>query len=96
MKQMVVYEVVTSGDDRDVWFYGSRPEAITAARKSAKKGQERVETEVYCNYIRTDLRKRALHAALLNRSGYLEGRDLIAKFPDEGAPAAGDAASEKE
>lgn len=94
MKQMVVYEVVTSGDDRDVWFYGSRPEAVAIA-KGLTKGSDGKDVEVYVNYIRTDLKKRSLHAALLNRQSWQEGRDLIEKFPREGKPAAGDAAKKE-
>jgi hypothetical protein len=93
VKQMVIYEVAAQMDAPT--FYATQKEAVVEA-KALTKDPFGKDTEVYVNYIRTDLKRRALHAALLNRSKWQEGRDLIASFPEKGEPAAGDAAKEGE
>lgn len=83
MKMMVVYEV--DCDEGMLMFFPTVAQAMKWAQAQATDGNT---ARVFKTFIRTDLGKRALHAALLNRAGYCEGRDLIESFPKTGKTAA--------
>lgn len=80
MNTPVVYSITGVGGFST--YYATKAEAIADARHEAEAHDPKYgDVEVWANYISTTMKRRKLHAALLNGQGWMSDRELVEKFP---------------